>query len=68
MSDLDPEVKAMDIAYKVISARPPTEHERILKWLTERIESDAAKVRGRTNQDDRRRVVIARVADDDVKP
>lgn len=67
MSGLDPEVEAMSIAYKAISARPTTEHERILKWLTERIESDAEKARGRINQDDRRRVVIARVADD-VKP
>ena len=41
----DPEVTAMRIAYTAIKARPWEEHDRILKWLNDRLAAERAKWR-----------------------
>ena len=40
---LHPEIEAMRAAYEAISSRPSSEHDRIMWWLKERLNSDHRK-------------------------
>ena len=46
----DPEVTAMRICYAAIKQRPWEEHERILKWLTDRLTAERLQWRHEQEQ------------------